>query len=80
MNNAGNTDWLFLAIGLLFIAGAVFDFARGNTSSSLRHRLGFRYSVNNDGMRNPIQFPIPLMIALVVGVFPITIGIKKPVK
>jgi hypothetical protein len=69
--------WLVIGIGVFAILCALFDLHRGRTSASLKHRWGFRYSVDIDGEQNPIQFLARVMIAVLVGVALITYGVRK---
>jgi hypothetical protein len=67
MNDNTRDALLIMGFGAFFIACAVYDFARGRMDGKLQHRWGFYYPVTIDGERQPIEFLIRVMIALVIG-------------
>ena len=77
MNENSQEALLLMGVGFLFIAGAVYDFARGRTDTPARHRWGFNYWASVEGEDKPIEFLIRVMITLLIGTAAFTVGAYK---
>ncbi len=77
MENDVAPDWVFVAVGLLFVFDGVFALVSGRTRASYQDRCGLTHYVDVSGEQNPIQFLARVMLSLLIGTALISYGVYR---